>query len=59
MSEKRVEIYPFRIGPKGRVTIPVALRERLELHAGTQVEWRSEGGRLVITPVARLPRKRR
>jgi antitoxin PrlF len=35
------------VSEKGQVTIPKALRDRLGLRAGTQLEFRTEDGRLI------------
>ncbi|MHB8618338.1 MAG: AbrB/MazE/SpoVT family DNA-binding domain-containing protein [Chloroflexota bacterium] len=34
----------------GRLVVPRALREELDLQAGTQLEARAEGGQLIVTP---------
>ena len=38
------------VDSKGRIVLPKALRERLELDAGTEVEVRAEDDALVIEP---------
>jgi antitoxin PrlF len=35
------------VSEKGQVTIPKAVRDRLGLRSGTQIEFRAEGGALV------------
>ena len=40
---------------KGQVTIPKAVREALGVHEGDQLLFVVEGGRAVVTPVARRP----
>jgi AbrB family looped-hinge helix DNA binding protein len=40
----------MRITSKGQVTIPQAVRERLGLHANTEVEFTVERGAAVIRP---------
>lgn len=39
-----------RIGSDGRLTLPAELRRRLGWQAGTEVELRETGGRLVVHP---------
>ena len=38
------------VDSKGRIVLPKALRERLELDAGTEVEVRAEDDALVVEP---------
>jgi len=38
------------VDSKGRIVLPKALRERLELDAGTEVEVRAEDDTLVVEP---------
>ena len=45
----------MKITTKGQVTIPQAIRERLGLHANTEVEFTVERGRAVLTPKAGAP----
>jgi AbrB family looped-hinge helix DNA binding protein len=46
-----------RISAKGRVTIPAELRERFGLRKGTRIDWKKDGGRLVLTPVTSRRKK--
>jgi antitoxin PrlF len=38
----------MRVGEKGQVTIPIALRQALGLHAGAEVEFERRGDELVL-----------
>ena len=42
------ETFPVRIGPKGRLVVPVELRRALALEEGTEAVARAEDGRLVV-----------
>lgn len=42
-----------KISTKGRVTIPAELRERFGIRKGTRIDWKRDGRRLVLTPIAR------
>ena len=42
-----------RIGSKGQVVIPKALRDRAQLHPGDEVDVAFEDDRIVINPRAR------
>jgi AbrB family looped-hinge helix DNA binding protein len=42
-----------RIGSKGQVVIPKALRDQAQLHPGDEVDVAFEGNRIVIAPRAR------
>jgi antitoxin PrlF len=37
-----------RVTSKGRVTIPLAVREALELHEGDEIVFRVEGKRVIV-----------
>jgi AbrB family looped-hinge helix DNA binding protein len=39
------------VSQKGQVTIPKALRERLGIRAGTELDFEAERGRLVVRKV--------
>ncbi len=41
----------------GRVVIPKEIRDRLDLHANTELEVSVEGGELILTPVRRIGRR--
>jgi AbrB family looped-hinge helix DNA binding protein len=43
--------YRTVISSKGQVVIPVELREQFGLKKGTAATWRTENGRLVLTPI--------
>lgn len=43
------------ISPKGQVAIPKAVRERLNLKAGSEVSLEVEGEAIVLKPVVRNP----
>jgi AbrB family looped-hinge helix DNA binding protein len=45
------------ISTRGRVTIPVDLRKRLGLKAGTRVNWMKQDGRLILTTAATVSKK--
>ena len=38
----------MRVGPKGPVVIPKAMRRALKVHPGSKVVFRLEGGRLTL-----------
>jgi len=46
-----------KINAKGQVTIPADLRERFGIIKGTCIDWRKDGGRLVLTPIK--PRRKK
>ena len=41
-----------RISEKGQVTIPKRLRDQLGIHAGDELEFEAEQGRIVVRRVA-------
>lgn len=41
-----------RVGSKGQVVIPKALRERLQLHPGDEVDLEVHEGAILLTPRA-------
>jgi AbrB family looped-hinge helix DNA binding protein len=45
-----MESHVVRIGPKGRVVVPVELRRRLQLEEGTELVVRISRERLVLEP---------
>ena len=45
------------IGTKGTVTIPVAMRERLGLQAGSLIIIEERDGNLIITPAVAVPQE--
>jgi AbrB family looped-hinge helix DNA binding protein len=46
----------IRVNPKGQVTIPTRLRERVGLNTGDFVEARLERGKITLTPQTLLDR---
>jgi len=48
-----------RVGTRGRVTIPVELRRRLGIKAGTRLIVREEEGRIVVMTMAAFVRSLR
>lgn len=40
---------------KGQTTVPAPVRRKLGLRAGSRVEWREEGDRVVLVPVSTSP----
>ena len=45
----------YRVGPKGQVVIPKALRDRLGILTGDQVEFAADGDGLRLQPVREHP----
>lgn len=43
-----------RVTTRGRVTIPVAIRNRYGIHPNGRVDFIIEGGRIILVPVKRL-----
>ena len=43
----------MRVTTKGRVTIPVEIREQLSIHAGTEGEFSVEGNVVRLVPATR------
>lgn len=54
-------VLPMRatVSTKGQVVLPGPLRRRLGIRAGDALEAGIEGGRIVLTPATRRPRKLR
>ena len=50
---------PVRLGPQGRLVVPVELRRELSLHEGSELTIRSEGHRLILEPRAEVLRRLR
>ena len=44
--------YPMRITCKGQITVPKALRDRFGITTETELEFRDEGGKLVLAKAA-------
>ena len=43
----------MKVTSKGQVTIPLEIRERLSIHAGTEVEFSVEGSAVRLVPTKR------
>jgi AbrB family looped-hinge helix DNA binding protein len=43
----------MRVTTKGQVTIPLAIREQLNIHAGAEVEFAVDGNVVKLVPVRR------
>jgi bifunctional DNA-binding transcriptional regulator/antitoxin component of YhaV-PrlF toxin-antitoxin module len=50
---------PVRLGPQGRLVVPVELRRELSLHEGSDLTIRSDGHRLILEPRAEVLRRLR
>jgi AbrB family looped-hinge helix DNA binding protein len=50
---------PVRLGPQGRLVVPVELRRELGLEEGTEMAIRSDGRRLILEPRAEVLRRLR
>ena len=46
------DAFSIRVGPKGRIVVPAALRRELGMEEGADVVVRAERGRLVVQPRA-------
>ena len=53
----RSVVPPMKITSKGQVTIPIAIRERFDLVAGTEVAFEARGGLVVIRKVRESGRR--
>jgi AbrB family looped-hinge helix DNA binding protein len=53
MAETTVQV---RLGPQGRLVVPVELRRELGLEEGTEMAIRSDGRRLILEPRAEVLR---
>ena len=47
----------IRLGPQGRLVIPVELRRELGLEAGSELAIRSDGRRLILEPRSEVLRR--
>ncbi len=56
MAEASIHV---RIGPQGRIVVPVELRRELGLEDGTEMAIRSDGRRLILEPRAEVLRRLR
>jgi AbrB family looped-hinge helix DNA binding protein len=56
MAETTVQV---RLGPQGRLVVPVELRRELGLEEGTEMAIRSDGRRLILEPRAEVLRRLR
>jgi AbrB family looped-hinge helix DNA binding protein len=50
---------PIRLGPQGRLVVPVELRRELGLEEGTELSIRSDGRRLILEPRPEVLRRLR
>jgi len=50
---------PVRLGPQGRLVVPVELRRELGLEEGSELAIRSEGRRLILEPRSEVLRRLR
>jgi antitoxin PrlF len=50
---------PVRLGPQGRLVVPVELRRELGLEEGSELAIRSDGRRLIVEPRAEVLRRLR
>jgi AbrB family looped-hinge helix DNA binding protein len=56
MAESTIQV---RLGPQGRLVVPVELRRELGLEEGTEMAIRSDGRRLILEPRAEVLRRLR
>jgi AbrB family looped-hinge helix DNA binding protein len=56
MAETPIQV---RLGPQGRLVVPVELRRELGLEEGTEMAIRSDGRRLILEPRAEILRRLR
>lgn len=56
MAETTIQV---RLGPQGRLVVPVELRRELGLEEGTEMAIRSDGRRLILEPRAEVLRRLR
>jgi AbrB family looped-hinge helix DNA binding protein len=50
---------PVRLGPQGRLVVPVELRRELGLDEGSELAIRSDGRRLILEPRTEVLRRLR
>jgi len=50
---------PVRLGPQGRLVVPVELRRELDLEEGSELSIRSDGRRLILEPRSEVLRRLR
>jgi AbrB family looped-hinge helix DNA binding protein len=50
---------PVRLGPQGRIVVPVELRRELDLAEGSELAIRSDGRRLILEPRSEVLRRLR
>ena len=50
---------PVRLGPQGRLVVPVELRRELDLDEGSELAIRSDGRRLILEPRREVLRRLR
>ena len=51
--------HPVRMGPQGRLVVPVELRRQLGLDEGSELAIRSDGRRLILEPRSEVLRRLR
>jgi AbrB family looped-hinge helix DNA binding protein len=51
-------MYRSVMSSRGRITIPVELRKKFGMKPGTQVSWKEEKGKLVLTRVTSRPKRK-
>ena len=55
----RTTLHPVRMGPQGRLVVPVELRRQLGLDEGSELAFRSDGRRLILEPRTEVLRRLR
>jgi antitoxin PrlF len=55
----RTTPHPVRLGPQGRLVVPVELRRQLGLDEGSELAIRSDGRRLILEPRSEVLRRLR
>jgi AbrB family looped-hinge helix DNA binding protein len=50
---------PVRLGPQGRLVVPIELRRELDLDEGSELSIRSDGRRLILEPRREVLRRLR
>ena len=55
----RADRLPVRMGPQGRLVVPVELRRQLGLEEGSELAIRSDGHRLILEPRTEVLRRLR
>jgi AbrB family looped-hinge helix DNA binding protein len=55
----RAKGVPVRVGPQGRLVVPVELRRELGIENGAELTIRSDGRRLILEPRSEVLRRLR